>query len=170
MLLIQIILPHELFSCFYIFSSYFIYTHGKEIFWNVRKESGLGCQFQGCWLWLDVGLREAGKGLDFGDGAGVGWGAGLVSASCSSQRHSSVEARSRGKRGMFPWCSLVPQAKPSGCSGPGAAPVLRVTPCVPRQECVEQLLRNMFDGEQSENCIVNGTQVLLTLLETRRSG
>lgn len=46
-----------------------------------------------------------------------------------------------------------------------------VTPrCVPRQECVEQLLRNMFDGEQTENCIVNGTQVLLTLLETRRSG
>ncbi|NWY43997.1 PP6R2 phosphatase, partial [Sylvia atricapilla] len=38
------------------------------------------------------------------------------------------------------------------------------------QECVEQLLRNMFDGEQSETCIVNGTQVLLTLLETRRSG
>ncbi|NXD45983.1 PP6R2 phosphatase, partial [Copsychus sechellarum] len=38
------------------------------------------------------------------------------------------------------------------------------------QECVEQLLRNMFDREQSETCIVNGTQVLLTLLETRRSG
>lgn len=38
------------------------------------------------------------------------------------------------------------------------------------QECVEQLLRNMFDGEQTENCIVNGTQVLLTLLESRRSG
>ncbi|NXO45329.1 PP6R2 phosphatase, partial [Locustella ochotensis] len=38
------------------------------------------------------------------------------------------------------------------------------------QECVEQLLRNMFDGEHSETCIVNGTQVLLTLLETRRSG
>ncbi|KAM6292918.1 serine/threonine-protein phosphatase 6 regulatory subunit 2 [Porphyrio hochstetteri] len=38
------------------------------------------------------------------------------------------------------------------------------------QECVEQLLRNMFDGEQTENCIVNGMQVLLTLLETRRSG
>ncbi|NXX32366.1 PP6R2 phosphatase, partial [Nicator chloris] len=38
------------------------------------------------------------------------------------------------------------------------------------QECVEQLLRNMFDGLQSETCIVNGTQVLLTLLETRRAG
>ncbi|XP_029471450.1 serine/threonine-protein phosphatase 6 regulatory subunit 2 isoform X2 [Rhinatrema bivittatum] len=38
------------------------------------------------------------------------------------------------------------------------------------QECVEQLLKNMFDGERTENCIVNGTQILLTLLETRRSG
>uniref|UniRef100_A0A8D0L4J4 Protein phosphatase 6 regulatory subunit 2 n=1 Tax=Sphenodon punctatus TaxID=8508 RepID=A0A8D0L4J4_SPHPU len=38
------------------------------------------------------------------------------------------------------------------------------------QECVEQLLKNMFDGDQTENCLVNGTQVLLTLLETRRSG
>nr|XP_026654817.1 serine/threonine-protein phosphatase 6 regulatory subunit 2 [Zonotrichia albicollis] len=34
----------------------------------------------------------------------------------------------------------------------------------------DMLLTNMFDGEQSETCIVNGTQVLLTLLETRRSG
>ncbi|XP_030071636.1 LOW QUALITY PROTEIN: serine/threonine-protein phosphatase 6 regulatory subunit 2 [Microcaecilia unicolor] len=38
------------------------------------------------------------------------------------------------------------------------------------QECVEHLLKNMFDGERTENCIVNGTQILLTLLETRRSG
>lgn len=39
-----------------------------------------------------------------------------------------------------------------------------------RQECVEQLLRNMFDEALMENCIVNGTQVLLTLLEPRRAG
>ncbi|XP_060100518.1 serine/threonine-protein phosphatase 6 regulatory subunit 2 [Heteronotia binoei] len=38
------------------------------------------------------------------------------------------------------------------------------------QECVEQLLKNMFDGEQTESCLVNGTQVLLTLLEPRRAG
>nr|XP_033813890.1 serine/threonine-protein phosphatase 6 regulatory subunit 2 isoform X4 [Geotrypetes seraphini] len=38
------------------------------------------------------------------------------------------------------------------------------------QECVEQLLKNMFDGDRTENCMVNGTQILLTLLETRRSG
>ncbi|XP_072858434.2 serine/threonine-protein phosphatase 6 regulatory subunit 2 isoform X1 [Pogona vitticeps] len=36
------------------------------------------------------------------------------------------------------------------------------------QECVEQLLKNMFDGERTESCIVNGTQTLLTLLEPRR--
>ncbi|KAM6215059.1 LOW QUALITY PROTEIN: serine/threonine-protein phosphatase 6 regulatory subunit 2 [Rhynchocyon petersi] len=38
------------------------------------------------------------------------------------------------------------------------------------QGCVEQLLRNMFDGEQTESCLVHGTQVLLTLLEVRRLG
>ena len=38
------------------------------------------------------------------------------------------------------------------------------------QECVEQLLRNMFDGVQTELCLVSGTQVLLTLLEPRRAG
>ncbi|XP_028603052.2 serine/threonine-protein phosphatase 6 regulatory subunit 2 isoform X2 [Podarcis muralis] len=37
------------------------------------------------------------------------------------------------------------------------------------QECVEQLLKNMFDGEQTESCLVNGTQALLTLLEPRRT-
>ncbi|CAL9683288.1 unnamed protein product [Knipowitschia caucasica] len=38
------------------------------------------------------------------------------------------------------------------------------------QESVTQLLQHMFEGERSEASIVNGTQVLLTLLETRRSG
>ncbi|XP_029018506.1 serine/threonine-protein phosphatase 6 regulatory subunit 2a [Betta splendens] len=38
------------------------------------------------------------------------------------------------------------------------------------QESVAALLKNMFEGERSEASIVNGTQVLLTLLETRRSG
>ncbi|XP_048862173.1 serine/threonine-protein phosphatase 6 regulatory subunit 2-like isoform X2 [Brienomyrus brachyistius] len=38
------------------------------------------------------------------------------------------------------------------------------------QQTVEKLLQNMFSGERSEACIVNGTQVLLTLLETRRPG
>ncbi|KAM3609237.1 uncharacterized protein V6R79_011613 [Siganus canaliculatus] len=36
------------------------------------------------------------------------------------------------------------------------------------QECVEQLLQNMFSGATTESCIVNGIQVLLTLLEIRR--
>lgn len=38
------------------------------------------------------------------------------------------------------------------------------------QQNVEALLKNMFEGENSEVCIVYGTQVLLTLLETRRPG
>nr|XP_040132230.1 serine/threonine-protein phosphatase 6 regulatory subunit 2 isoform X4 [Ictidomys tridecemlineatus] len=38
------------------------------------------------------------------------------------------------------------------------------------QDCVEQLLKNMFDGEQTESCLVSGTQVLLALLEPRRAG
>lgn len=47
----------------------------------------------------------------------------------------------------------------------------RGDPCVcDRQDCVEQLLRNMFDGDQTESCLVSGTQVLLTLLEVRRAG
>uniref|UniRef100_A0A4W3JQT9 Protein phosphatase 6 regulatory subunit 1 n=1 Tax=Callorhinchus milii TaxID=7868 RepID=A0A4W3JQT9_CALMI len=38
-----------------------------------------------------------------------------------------------------------------------------------KQETIEQLLSNMFeDGERDESVIVNGIQVLLTLLETRR--
>nr|XP_045007734.1 serine/threonine-protein phosphatase 6 regulatory subunit 2 isoform X5 [Jaculus jaculus] len=38
------------------------------------------------------------------------------------------------------------------------------------QDCVEQLLKNMFDEDQTESCLVNGTQVLLALLEPRRTG
>uniref|UniRef100_A0A8C7T352 Protein phosphatase 6 regulatory subunit 2 n=2 Tax=Oncorhynchus mykiss TaxID=8022 RepID=A0A8C7T352_ONCMY len=38
------------------------------------------------------------------------------------------------------------------------------------QESVAGLLKTMFEGDRSEASIVNGTQVLLTLLETRRSG
>uniref|UniRef100_A0A671SUN3 Serine/threonine-protein phosphatase 6 regulatory subunit 2-like n=1 Tax=Sinocyclocheilus anshuiensis TaxID=1608454 RepID=A0A671SUN3_9TELE len=38
------------------------------------------------------------------------------------------------------------------------------------QENVAELLKNMFEGERTEASVVNGTQVLLTLLESRRSG
>ncbi|XP_012890032.1 PREDICTED: serine/threonine-protein phosphatase 6 regulatory subunit 1 isoform X2 [Dipodomys ordii] len=37
-----------------------------------------------------------------------------------------------------------------------------------KQETIEQLLSNMFEGEQSPSVIVSGIQVLLTLLEPRR--
>ncbi len=42
--------------------------------------------------------------------------------------------------------------------------------CFCRQENVAELLKNMFEGERTEASVVNGTQVLLTLLESRRSG
>ncbi|XDV25124.1 hypothetical protein PO909_029096 [Leuciscus waleckii] len=38
------------------------------------------------------------------------------------------------------------------------------------RENVGELLKNMFEGERTEASVVNGTQVLLTLLESRRSG
>uniref|UniRef100_A0A8C8HPJ1 Protein phosphatase 6, regulatory subunit 2b n=1 Tax=Oncorhynchus tshawytscha TaxID=74940 RepID=A0A8C8HPJ1_ONCTS len=38
------------------------------------------------------------------------------------------------------------------------------------QECVGQLLDNMFVGERTESCVICGTQILLTLLEIRRPG
>ncbi|XP_026855401.2 serine/threonine-protein phosphatase 6 regulatory subunit 2 isoform X1 [Electrophorus electricus] len=38
------------------------------------------------------------------------------------------------------------------------------------QQTVEGLFKNMFEGEKSEVCIVNGTQVLLALLESRKTG
>lgn len=39
-----------------------------------------------------------------------------------------------------------------------------------REENVAQLLKSMFEKMTSEASIVNGTQVLLTLLESRRTG
>ncbi|XP_062850477.1 serine/threonine-protein phosphatase 6 regulatory subunit 2a isoform X3 [Trichomycterus rosablanca] len=38
------------------------------------------------------------------------------------------------------------------------------------EENVAQLLKSMLEGEKTEASVVNGTQVLLTLLESRRSG
>ncbi|XP_062861308.1 serine/threonine-protein phosphatase 6 regulatory subunit 2 isoform X2 [Trichomycterus rosablanca] len=38
------------------------------------------------------------------------------------------------------------------------------------QKSVEAVLKNMFEGEKSEVCIIHGTQVLLTLLEMRKPG
>lgn len=56
----------------------------------------------------------------------------------------------------------------SGGAASAAAAASRV--CADRQDCVERLLKNMFDGDRTESCLVSGTQVLLTLLETRRAG
>lgn len=52
-----------------------------------------------------------------------------------------------------------------GSPGPGP---LHSDSFSPRQETIEQLLSNMFEGEQCQSVIVSGIQVLLTLLEPRR--
>lgn len=75
-------------------------------------------------------------------------------------------------------CAPIPTPRDSGCcssAGAGGGYCAPAAPgpdpeASPRQDCVEQLLRNMFDGAQTEGCLVSGTQVLLTLLETRRPG
>ncbi|XP_074076121.1 serine/threonine-protein phosphatase 6 regulatory subunit 1 isoform X2 [Macrotis lagotis] len=44
----------------------------------------------------------------------------------------------------------------------------RLLATLEKQETIEQLLSNMFQGDPNESVIVNGIQVLLTLLEPRR--
>lgn len=62
---------------------------------------------------------------------------------------------------------LQERIRDQGCHAFFSQPAASVSS---RQEAVTGLLKNMFEGERSEASIVNGTQVLLTLLETRRSG
>ncbi|XP_039090753.1 serine/threonine-protein phosphatase 6 regulatory subunit 2 isoform X4 [Hyaena hyaena] len=67
-------------------------------------------------------------------------------------------------------CDIVRLGREQGTQlqeAPEPDPLLTV---LESQDCVEQLLKNMFDGDQTESCLVSGTQVLLTLLETRRAG
>ncbi|XP_043738463.1 serine/threonine-protein phosphatase 6 regulatory subunit 2 isoform X3 [Cervus elaphus] len=67
-------------------------------------------------------------------------------------------------------CDIIRLGREQGgqlLEAPQPDPLLTV---LESQECVEQLLRNMFDGVQTELCLVSGTQVLLTLLEPRRAG
>ncbi|XP_077770093.1 serine/threonine-protein phosphatase 6 regulatory subunit 2 isoform X3 [Canis aureus] len=67
-------------------------------------------------------------------------------------------------------CDIIRLGREQGSQlqeAPEPDPLLAV---LESQDCVEQLLKNMFDGDQTEICLVSGTQVLLTLLETRRAG
>ncbi|KAM9072075.1 serine/threonine-protein phosphatase 6 regulatory subunit 2 isoform 4-T9 [Megaptera novaeangliae] len=67
-------------------------------------------------------------------------------------------------------CDIVRLGREQGSQlqeAPEPDPLLTV---LESQGCVEQLLRNMFDGAQTELCLVSGTQVLLSLLEPRRAG
>eukprot|EP00070_Physeter_catodon_P039697 XP_028346591.1 serine/threonine-protein phosphatase 6 regulatory subunit 2 isoform X3 [Physeter catodon] len=67
-------------------------------------------------------------------------------------------------------CDIIRLGREQGSQlqeAPEPDPLLTV---LESQDCVQQLLRNMFDGAQTELCLVSGTQVLLTLLEPRRAG
>ncbi|XP_012504249.1 PREDICTED: serine/threonine-protein phosphatase 6 regulatory subunit 2 isoform X4 [Propithecus coquereli] len=67
-------------------------------------------------------------------------------------------------------CDIVRLGRDQGSQLQEAAEPDPLLATLESQDCVEQLLRNMFDEDQTESCLVSGTQVLLTLLETRRAG
>ncbi|XP_023365232.1 serine/threonine-protein phosphatase 6 regulatory subunit 2 isoform X3 [Otolemur garnettii] len=67
-------------------------------------------------------------------------------------------------------CDIVRLGRDQGSDLPEASEPDPLLTVLESQNCVEQLLKNMFDGDQTESCLVSGTQVLLTLLETRRAG
>ncbi|XP_036286011.1 serine/threonine-protein phosphatase 6 regulatory subunit 2 isoform X2 [Pipistrellus kuhlii] len=67
-------------------------------------------------------------------------------------------------------CDIVRLGREQGGQLPEALEPDPLLAVLESQDCVEQLLRNMFDGDQTESCLVSGTQVLLTLLEARRAG
>uniref|UniRef100_A0A8C1QY04 Protein phosphatase 6, regulatory subunit 2b n=1 Tax=Cyprinus carpio TaxID=7962 RepID=A0A8C1QY04_CYPCA len=76
--------------------------------------------------------------------------------------HSDSERQSNASQAL---CDIIRLSRDQ-------ASVLQETsetdPLLTTHELIDVLLKNMFEGEKSEVCIVNGTQVLLTLLETRR--
>ncbi|XP_045042977.2 serine/threonine-protein phosphatase 6 regulatory subunit 2 isoform X1 [Desmodus rotundus] len=67
-------------------------------------------------------------------------------------------------------CDIVRLGREQGGQLPEAPEPDPLLAVLESQDCVEQLLRNMFDGDQTESCLVSGTQVLLALLEARRAG
>ncbi|MBW03849.1 Serine/threonine-protein phosphatase 6 regulatory subunit 2, partial [Eschrichtius robustus] len=67
-------------------------------------------------------------------------------------------------------CDIIRLGREQGSQlqeAPEPDPLLTV---LESQDCMQQLLKNMSDGAQTELCLVSGTQVLLTLLEPRRAG
>ncbi|KAM8779776.1 serine/threonine-protein phosphatase 6 regulatory subunit 2 isoform 1-T2 [Rhynchonycteris naso] len=67
-------------------------------------------------------------------------------------------------------CDIIRLGREQGSQLPEALEPDPLLTVLESQDCVEHLLRNMFDGDQTESCLVSGTQVLLTLLEARRAG
>lgn len=67
-------------------------------------------------------------------------------------------------------CDIIRLGREQGSQLPEAPEPDPLLTVLESQDCVEQLLKNMFDGERTESCLVSGTQVLLSLLDTRRAG
>lgn len=67
-------------------------------------------------------------------------------------------------------CDIIRLGREQGGQLPEAPEPDPLLTVLESQDCVEQLLKNMFDGEWTESCLVSGTQVLLSLLDTRRAG
>uniref|UniRef100_A0A2K6KM64 Protein phosphatase 6 regulatory subunit 2 n=1 Tax=Rhinopithecus bieti TaxID=61621 RepID=A0A2K6KM64_RHIBE len=76
----------------------------------------------------------------------------------------------RGSNASQTLCDIVRLGRDQGSQLQEALEPDPLLTALESQDCVEQLLKNMFDGDRTESCLVSGTQVLLTLLETRRVG
>ena len=83
--------------------------------------------------------------------------------------HASQDEDRQSNASQAP-CDIVRLGREQGSQlqeAPEPDPLLTV---LESQDCMQQLLKNMSDGAQTELCLVSGTQVLLTLLEPRRAG
>ncbi|XP_054399880.2 serine/threonine-protein phosphatase 6 regulatory subunit 2 isoform X16 [Pongo abelii] len=94
-----------------------------------------------------------------------------ASAQACAARSPTAAGQGRQSNASQTLCDIVRLGRDQGSQLQEALePDPLLTALESRQDCVEQLLKNMFDGDRTESCLVSGTQVLLTLLETRRVG
>ena len=83
--------------------------------------------------------------------------------------HASQDEDRQSNASQAP-CDIVRLGREQGSQlqeAPEPDPLLTV---LESQDCMQQLLKNMSDGAQTELRLVSGTQVLLSLLEPRRAG
>ncbi|XP_008844891.1 serine/threonine-protein phosphatase 6 regulatory subunit 1 [Nannospalax galili] len=65
-------------------------------------------------------------------------------------------------------CDIIRLSREQMIQGQDSTEPDQLLATLEKQETIEQLLSNMFEGEQSQSVLVSGIQVLLTLLEPRR--